>query len=114
MCSSDLGQGISWEWMAALVSLPSQDPGSPEEWALCGRAEHPAKAAADLQPPRAGGTPAPGVLIHGRAAAVPLSLPHPEGTRQRLLEGEGSLSPVVPGCQSQLEMAWCWAALGCL
>lgn len=64
---------------SACVSPHAQDAGSSEEWALCGRAEHPAAAAADLQPPRAGGAPAPGVLLHGGAAAVPLGLAHPEG-----------------------------------
>ena len=67
--------------LAMLLSLPAcaQDPGSAEERALCGRAEHTPEATADLQPPWAGGTPAPGVLLHGRAAAVPLRLARPEG-----------------------------------
>lgn len=101
------GEKPSWHVLAplaTLLSLPTcaQDPGSTEERALCGRAEHPPEAAADLQPPWAGGTPAPGVLLHCRAAAVPLRLACPEGARQRLLEGtervpEGFPLSSVPG-----------------
>ena len=62
--------------LAMLLSLPAcaQDPGSAEERALCGRAEHPPEATADLQPPWAGGTPAPGVLLHGRYRSASLVL----------------------------------------
>lgn len=69
------------------VSSREQDPGGAEEWPLRGRAEHPAAAAEDLQPSRAGGAPAPGVVVHSGASAVPLGLPCPQGARRGLLEG---------------------------
>lgn len=68
--------------------VPEQDPGGTEERALRGRAQHPAPAAAHLQPPRAGGAPAPRVVLHRGAPALPLGFPRPHGARAGLLEGE--------------------------
>lgn len=87
---------------APTLRVPAQDPGGAEEWALRGRAQHPAAAAAHLQPPRAGGATAPRVVLHRGAPAVPPGLPRPQGARAGLLEGEGP-----PRARTL------WSGLGC-